>query len=153
MRLRSLLTLIGAVALVVAGASCSSGPGHPPDGSVRDGTTYDLALDLPPGCPPGQGNDKGVGSICTRGGGQCKNPLVCACDTILGLTLNGVPCICTLAGLNQHPANPSPCAASTPACGSNATCCDYMSTAYYCSPNVCLPGGSCINFSAPDGGT
>ena len=141
--------MLCAVGSLAVGA-CSSGAGPRPDGSV-DGTTYDLALDLPPGCPPAQANDKGVGAPCTRGGGQCKSPLVCACDTILGLTLNGVPCICTLAGLNEHPgSNPSACAASTPACGSNATCCDYMSTAYYCSPNVCLPGGSCIVF---DGGT
>jgi len=138
--------------LCLAAGACSSGAGQRPDGSARDGTTYDLALDLPPGCPPGQGNDKGVGSTCTRGGGQCSNGLVCACDTILGLTLNGVPCICTLAGLNPHPANPSPCAAATPACGTNAICCDYMTTAYYCSPNICLPGGSCINFSPAGGG-
>jgi hypothetical protein len=154
MRLKSFLVSIGLFAWAAFGASCSSGPGRPPDGSVRDGTTYDLALDLPPGCPPGQPNDKGVGATCTRGGGECKSSgLVCACDTILGLTLNGVPCICTLAGLNQHPGNPSPCAAATPSCGSNATCCDYMSTAYYCSPNICLPGGSCINFTPADSGT
>jgi hypothetical protein len=154
MRLKSLLVFIGAVALAGIGASCSSGPGHPPDGSVRDGTTYDLALDLPPGCPPGQPNEKGVGATCTRGGGQCKSSgLFCACDTILGLTLNGVPCICTLAGLNTQPNNPSPCDATKPTCGSNATCCNYMSTAYYCSPNICLPSGSCINFTAADGGT
>ena len=149
MSLKRLLMLCAASFLLAAGA-CSSGAGPRPDGSV-DGTTYDLALDLPAGCPPGQPNDKGVGAPCTRGGGQCKSPLVCACDTILGLTLNGVPCICTVAGLNQHPGNNmSPCANATPACGSNATCCDYMSTAFYCSPNVCLPGGSCIVF---DGGT
>jgi hypothetical protein len=144
------LTLIGAFALFVVGPACSSGPGHPPDGSVRDGTTYDLALDLPPGCPPSQPNDKNVGAICTRGGHQCTGNTICACDTILGLTLNGVPCICTLAGLNPQPNNPSPCNAAAPACGSNATCCNYMSTAYYCSPNICPPGGSCIVF---DGGT
>jgi len=133
-------------------AACSSGAGPRPDASV-DGMTYDLALDLPPGCPPSQANEKGVGAICTRGGHQCTGNTICACDTIAGLTLNGVPCICTQAGLNPHPTNPSPCNAAAPSCGTGATCCDYMSTAYYCSPNVCLPGGSCINFSAPDSGT
>jgi hypothetical protein len=137
--------------LSLAMGACSSGAGPRPDASV-DGMTYDLALDLPPGCPPGQANDKGVGAPCTRGGGQCKNPLVCACDTILGLTLNGVPCICTLAGLNAQPNNPSPCATATQSCGTGATCCNYMSTAYYCSPNICLPGGACIDFTPADGG-
>jgi hypothetical protein len=140
------------IAALVAGlVACSSGPGRPPDGGTHDGMTLDLALDLPPGCPPGQANDKGVGSTCTRGGHECTGNLICACDTIDGLTLNGVPCICTQAGLNPMPNNPSPCAASKPSCGMNATCCDYKNVAYYCSPNVCLPGNACIDFST-DGG-
>jgi hypothetical protein len=125
--------------------ACSSNNGHKPDAS-SDGVTYDLSLDLPPGCPPGAANEKGVGAPCTRKGGECASPLVCACDTIDGLTLNGVPCMCTIAELNQHPSNPDPCAGNGTNCGSGATCCNYQNLAAYCSPNICLPGGQCIDF-------
>ena len=149
MTYKGLLMLCAVLSLAVG--ACSSGAGHRPDASV-DGMTYDLALDLPAGCPPSQPNDKGVGALCTRGGHQCTGNLVCACDTVDGLTLNGVPCICTMVGLNPKPSNPSPCNAAAPACGTSATCCDYMNIAYYCSPNVCLPGGACIDFTPADGG-
>jgi hypothetical protein len=149
MTLKGLLMLCAVLSL--AAGACSSGAGHRPDGSV-DATTYDLSLDLPAGCPPSQPNDKGVGALCTRGGHECTGSLVCACDTVDGLTLNGVPCICTMVGLNPKPNNPSPCNAAAPSCGASATCCDYMNIAYYCSPNVCLPGGACINFTPAGGG-
>jgi hypothetical protein len=137
--------------LFVAAVGCSSSSGKRPDANV-DGLTYDLSLDLPPGCPPAQANEKGVGAPCTRNGHQCTNGLICACDTTLGLTLNGVPCICTLAALNPN-AN-LPCDNQPSGyCGSNATCCNYMKQAYYCSPNVCLPGGQCIDFTAADNKT
>jgi hypothetical protein len=134
-------------------AACSSGGGSPPDAS-RDGVVYDLALDLPVGCPPDAGNTLGVGAHCTRGGNECvksgmPSGLVCACDTIDGVTLIGVPCICTRAGLNTSASSQDPCGTVQPACGAGATCCNYMSIAYYCSPDVCLPGGACIDFSAP----
>jgi hypothetical protein len=132
---------------------CSSSVGPPPDGGNPDGTTYDLALDLPVGCPPSDANNLGVGAACTRGGNECKRAgmpsgLVCACDTVDGVTLSGVPCICTYAELNPSPSDSSACHAAQPNCGSDATCCDYLNEAYYCSPNVCLPGGVCIDFSA-----
>ncbi|HVZ89356.1 MAG TPA: hypothetical protein VHG72_20495 [Polyangia bacterium] len=155
MRPVSFLKLAVVLVLGTLGA-CSSGHGSPPDGASRDGTTYDLSLDLPPGCPPTQANEKGVGAPCTRNGHQCTGGLLCACDTNLdntGLTLNGVPCVCTIAGLNSNPKSSDPCAsAGANVCGTDATCCNYLSTAYYCSPNVCLPGGACINFSPADGG-
>jgi len=141
------------VLLAIAGACSSSRSSRD---AATDGVVYDLALDLPVGCPPDAGNALGVGAPCTRGGGQCpgiKSNLVCACDTIDGVTLVGIPCICTVAGLNSsNPNNPSPPCSTQPAgvCGSGATCCNYMSIAYYCSPNICLPGGACINFSPPD---
>ena len=150
---KSILVFFGVLALSAAGA-CSSGHGGPPDGSSRDGLTYDLSLDLPPGCPPAQGNEKGVGAPCTRGGHECTGNLVCACDTVDGLTLNGVPCICTLAGLNTKVGAepPPPCSSqSADVCGSGATCCNYGTIAYYCSPNVCLPGGACIDFTSTSG--
>lgn len=147
MCIRSLLATFALCGALAAGTGCSSNNGYRPDAHV-DGLTYDLSLDLPPGCPPAQPNEKGVGSPCTRGGHQCTNGLLCACDTNLGLTLNGVPCICTVAGLNPQPNNPSPCSTqSSSVCGSGATCCNYMNQAFYCSPNVCLPGGQCLDFS------
>ena len=147
MRIRSLASVLALCGAFAALSACSSSSGQRPDAS-RDGLTYDLSLDLPPGCPPAQANDKGIGTPCTRGGHQCTNGLYCACDTNLGLTLNGVPCICTIAGLNPQTKNPDPCSTQpTNVCGSGATCCNYQSTAYYCSPNVCLPGGACIDFS------
>ncbi len=137
--------------LSAAALACSSSSGQRPDANV-DGLTYDLSLDLPTGCPPAQANEKGVGSPCTRGGHECTNGLLCACDSNLGLTLNGVPCICTVAGVNPQK-GVAPCSAQ-PAniCGSNATCCNYMEQAFFCSPNVCLPGGQCIDFGTNGGG-
>ncbi len=148
--MRNLARMFAFCGAAVALASCSSHSGQRPDAS-RDGLTYDLALDLPPGCPPARANERGVGSPCTRGGHECTNGLLCACDTNLGLTLNGVPCVCTFAGFPPHPDRPDPCMQSSPNCGSGATCCNYLDTAWYCSPNVCLPGGQCLQFSA-DGG-
>ena len=133
---------------------CSSNNAYKPDGGPKvDALTYDLSLDLPPGCPPGQGNDKGIGKTCTRGGHECASPLICACDTVSGLTLNGLPCFCTIAMLNTQPSNVPCSTVPSNVCGSEATCCNFMKTAYYCSPNVCLPGGQCIDFTGPDGGT
>ena len=139
------------VALATTLAACSSGSSSPP----RDAAVYDLALDLPPGCPPAGGNEKGVGIPCTKGGGECAKAgvppnLLCTCDEAYGLQLNGVPCLCTLVGINLSTAVTDPCGAQTsPPCGSNATCCNYMSQGYFCSPDICLPGGACIDFSAP----
>lgn len=151
MRVRILVITI-LLGSAVATLGCSSNNGHKPDAS-SDGLYYDLSLDLPPGCPPGQANEKGVGAPCTRNGHQCTNGLLCTCDTNSGLTLNGLPCICTVAGLNPQPSNPNPCSTqSSGVCGTNATCCNYMATAFYCSPNVCLPGGQCIDFGSNGGG-
>ncbi len=138
---------LGFAALVAVG--CHSG------GTVslpQDAHVYDLQLDLPPGCPPASPNENGVGIPCTKGGGQCNSKgLLCTCDQAFGLQLNGVPCICTIAGINTSSTATDPCSpqASGKAagfCGTDATCCPYMTAGYYCSPNVCLPGGSCIQF-------
>src|ERR1022692_2853955 len=146
----SSLSYGGLMVLMALAGGCSSSASS--RDAATDGVVYDLALDLPVGCPPDAGNAIGVGAHCTRGGNQCGavgSNLVCACDTIDGVTLVGVPCICTRAGLNTSTTNPDPCNQVQPACGANATCCNYMNIAYYCSPNICLPGGACINFSAP----
>jgi hypothetical protein len=142
------------LALLALGA-CSSGSSS---GGQHDAAVYDLALDLPPGCPPTTGNEKGVGLPCTKGGGECTKPgvpggLLCTCDPTFGLQLNGVPCVCTLAGANLSTAVTDPCGAKPATlCGSNATCCNYMAEGYFCSPDVCLPGGACIDFTPADAG-
>jgi hypothetical protein len=160
MSIKELWPLGGLLVAALAFGGCHSG------GTVtgpKDAQVYDLALDLPPGCPPASGNEKGVGIICTKGGGECTKPgvpggLLCTCDPAFGLQLNGVPCVCTIAGPNLSATVSDPCSAAAngkPAgfCGTDATCCPYMTVGYYCSPNICLPGGSCINFTAADSGT
>ncbi len=136
--------------------ACHTGSSAPPP--PQDAAILDLAVDLPPGCPPATPNEKGVGIPCTRGGGQCTKPgvpsgLLCTCDPLplLNVVLSGVPCVCTIGGPNVT-TNSDPCSANSVSCGSEATCCNYRKTAFYCSPNVCLPGGSCIDFTGPDGG-
>ncbi len=155
------LTSLGAaltIALVMAGCHSSSTVTPP-----RDAQVFDLSLDLPEGCPPATGNEKGVGIACTKGGGECTKSgvpggLLCTCDQAFGLQLNGVPCVCTIAGISLSSSTTDPCSAQAngkPAgfCGTNATCCPYMTQGYYCSPNACLPGGACIDFTSADGGT
>jgi len=78
------------VLMALAGGCSSSASSRD---AATDGLVYDLALDLPVGCPPDAGNALGVGAHCTRGGNQCGavgSNLVCACDTIDGVTLVGV---------------------------------------------------------------
>jgi len=154
MRIKELFAFgLGLAALAAAGCHAGATVTQPTDAHV-----FDLELDLPAGCPPGTANENGVGIPCTKGGGQCSSKgLLCTCDQAFGLLLNGVPCICTIAGINTSSTATDPCSAQAngkPAgfCGSNATCCPYMTVGYYCSPNVCLPGGACINFTPPDAG-
>jgi hypothetical protein len=141
------------LAAVLAATGCSGGKGSAGDGGpVNDGAgIYELGLDLPPGCPPSAGNEKGVGIPCTKNGNECKSGMRCSCDAILGALLVGVPCFCTLAQFAQN-GSKDPCKDSVPSsyCGSNATCCDYMNAAAYCVPSICLPGNQCLVF---DGGT
>ena len=137
---------------VVSASACSGGGSHSGDGSTD--AIFDLGLEWPANCPPEAGNDKGIGIACTRGGGQCKNGLLCTCDPAFGALLAGVPCFCTLAQIAQN-GSKDPCADSVPTnyCGSTATCCDVINEAAYCVPNVCLIGGACLVFVPADGGT
>jgi hypothetical protein len=160
--LRLLGVALAGLGLAVAMAGCHPGSSAPPP--PKDATILDLSVDLPPGCPPATPNEKGVGIPCTRGGGQCTasgmpSGLLCTCDPlpILGVVLSGVPCVCTIGGPNGSATATDPCSQAAngkPAgfCGTNATCCPYRTTAYYCSPDVCLPGGACIDFTPPPGG-
>ena len=48
----------------------------------------------------------------------------------------------------------NPCAdVGSTFCGSNATCCNVLTTAAYCVPNICLINQQCIEFVPLDGGT
>ena len=125
----------------------------------KDAAVFDVSIELPDGCPPVQPNEKGVGIPCTMGGGQCTasgvpSGLRCTCDPYFGIQLYGVPCVCTIVGLNPDPANiPNACTQPQLAsiCGTEATCCPYVNAGYYCSPNACLPGGACIEFTLGPG--
>jgi hypothetical protein len=149
-----MLRLASAVALLVAASACSSGGGHRGDASTD--AIIDVYLPWPDGCPSGVSNEKGVGTPCTRGGGQCKSPLLCTCDPLLGAQLAGVPCFCTLAAFAQN-GSKDPCKDSVPDpanyCGSGATCCDVLTSGAYCTPNVCLINDACLIFVPRDGGT
>jgi hypothetical protein len=143
-----------ALALALAATACTTSGGHsagPRDGGSNDGIV-EVSLDLPAGCPPEAGNEKGVGLPCTVGGTECRSPLRCSCDRFLGALLVGVPCFCTLAALAQN-GSTDPCkdSVSPGYCGSNATCCNYLNGAAYCVPTICLPDSMCLVF--PDAGT
>jgi hypothetical protein len=136
--------LLLALALAAAAGCSAGGGGQIPDAHVVD--AYEVGLDLPPGCPPATGNDKGVGKPCTMGGNQCGGGgLLCTCDVFNGIQLVGVPCICTLATLGSGDPDAGDICANLPSnfCGTNAKCCAYMTLGTYCAPNICLPGGAC----------
>ena len=79
----------------------------------KDAAVFDVSIELPDGCPPVQPNEKGVGIPCTMGGGQCTasgvpSGLRCTCDPYFGIQLYGVPCVCTIVGLNpDRPTSPT----------------------------------------------
>jgi hypothetical protein len=130
-----------AVSVLACLTGCSAGGG----GKLQDagtGFTIDYRFsDLPPGCPPVTGNDKGIGAPCTHGGGQCKSGHICACDTTAGVTPpQGTPCFCTILVLQSCDTIP----AGT--CGQNAMCCSYMQQAALCVPDACLQSATCPAF-------
>lgn len=148
------ILLLGVIAVglgaagIGGGVGCSSGGG----GALQDASA-DFAIDyqfgdLPPGCPPTTGNDKGIGKVCSKGGHQCSGTQICTCDTNFGVTppVNS-PCFCTAWFLNQAGAQ-SPTCDSVPAgsCGQGATCCGYMNVAAICVPNICLDAMTCPVF-------
>jgi hypothetical protein len=143
------------LAVLAAGAlaACSSGSHSAPCGST-DAAVYEVGIEAPAGCPPAQANELGIGKPCGMCGNDCASPLHCTCDPYLGVQLSGVPCVCTLVQLATQ-GSTNPCGPPLPSnfCGSNATCCSYLTTAAYCVPDVCLPGGQCIVFVPIDGGT
>ncbi len=103
---------LATTAVIVVPLGCSAGGGGViPDAHPVD--AYEVSLDLPPGCPPANGNEKQVGKPCT-------------------VTVNSNPDAGDLCATQPS---------ST--CGSNASCCAYMTIGTYCVPNICLPGNEC----------
>jgi hypothetical protein len=143
------LTCSLALLCTVAFAACAGGGGAVDAGFI-DGGVFEVALNLPDGCPPPSGNEKGVGTPCTMGGAQCKSPLRCSCDKNLGVTLVGVPCFCTMFQLAQTSSG-DPCGPPLPAnfCGSTATCCPYMTAVAFCVPSICLEANMCPVIAPP----
>jgi hypothetical protein len=144
-----------AVAAVSLGASlgCSSG-NHPPPCGSTDAAVVEVGIEPPPGCPPAEANELGIGKACGMCGDECGSSLHCTCTPYLGVQLTGVPCVCTKVQIAKT-GSTDPCQDSTPTnfCGSNATCCNYVTSAAYCVPDVCLPGGQCVVFVPVDAGT
>lgn len=139
---RSWLLLLCVVAAVPL-AACSSGSSSNGDAAVQDLLVIDYTFgDLPVGCPPPAPNSKGVGSVCSKGGGQCKNGLICACDTTLGIVPpDNTPCVCTRFATFQ---NGNGCGSlQADYCGEGAICCDYMGSIGLCVPTVCLENATC----------
>jgi hypothetical protein len=150
---RNLFVALAAVlVLVLLPLGCSAGGGGQiPDAHAVD--AYEVSLDLPAGCPPDGGNEKGVGRPCTRGGNECNNAgnLRCTCDVFQGILLEGVPCICTLVTLGSGDPDAGNLCDNLASnfCGTNASCCAYMTLGTYCVPNICLPGNECPVVVAP----
>jgi len=141
--LRSQWLLPFCVAAALPLLACSSGSSSNGDAAVQDLVVIDYTFgDLPPGCPPAAPNNVGVGSVCTKGGGECQNGLICACDTTLGFVPpDNTPCICTRfksfsdqRGCGSLPAG---------FCGEGAICCSYMNAIGLCVPTVCLENAMC----------
>ena len=142
--------IVLAALLVSAGVGCSS-PTKRACGP-QDAGIVEVHLEAPVGCPPAEANELGVGKACTMCGNECESPLRCTCDPYLGIQLAGVPCVCTR--IQVAPTGSTDPCADSPAnfCGSNATCCNVLTTAAYCVPNICLIDNACIVFVLPDAG-
>ena len=141
-----------ALAAVFWTPACSS-PAKKPCGST-DAAVIEVGIEPPPGCPPELANELGIGKPCGTCGDECASPLHCTCDSYLGLRLSGVPCVCTLVQLApQGSTNPCGPPLASNFCGSGTTCCNYVNTAAYCVPDVCLPNGQCVEFVPIDAGT
>lgn len=136
--------------LTSAVVGCSAGV-KPACGQL-DASVVEVGIEAPAGCPPAAANELGIGEPCSMCGNQCKAPLRCACDALLGVQLSGVPCVCTLLQFAAQ-GSTDPCSdQGANWCGSNTTCCNALTIAAYCIPDVCLPNGACVEF-IPDGGT
>jgi hypothetical protein len=134
--------------VVLLGTACSpenSAPGKladaAADGPGRDGLGGLNLPEVPPGCPPGVGNELGIGKPCTATGTECTGGLQCSCKSWFGYTMPAsMPCFCTSVSFGN----------TCTSCGSKASCCTYVIpietasvTVSACFPSVCLPGDEC----------
>jgi len=143
------------IALCVLFASAAIGckAGVKPSCTTTDAGVIEVGIETPAGCPPAQANELGIGEPCTKCGNECASPLRCACDSLLGVQLSGVPCVCTLLQFAEQ-GSTDPCKdQGANWCGSNTRCCNVLALAAYCIPNVCLPNGECVEFFPLDAGT
>ncbi|MEO5767024.1 MAG: hypothetical protein ABIS92_01610 [Polyangia bacterium] len=130
---------------VVVSACSSSGGRIPADADTQDSFSIDYQFgDLPPGCPPAAGNDKRVGTPCSRTASktQCGGGLICACQDFNGFVPpDDTPCFCTIPILGKV------CGDVPPGyCGQAASCCSYMNVGSICVPDSCLPEMQCPVF-------
>jgi hypothetical protein len=141
------------LAALLAGALAGCGSPAKKACGPRDAGIIEVGIEPPPGCPPAEANELGIGKPCTMCGNECASPLRCTCDPYLGMQLSGVPCVCTM--IQVAPIGSTDPCADAPAnfCGTNATCCSVLTSAAYCVPNVCLINGQCIVFVPADAGT
>jgi hypothetical protein len=127
-------------AWAVVSACSSSGGKRPVDADTQDAFAIDYHFgDLPPGCPPAAGNERKVGTPCSKTAdkGQCGGGMICACQPYFGVVPpDDTPCFCTIPF----------CANSPGFCGQGATCCSYMSSGSICVPDACLPQMQCPVF-------
>lgn len=139
-RIGLLAAALGAWAIV---AACSSSGGKRTGDAAapQDGFALDFRFgDLPPGCPPTAGNEKGVGAPCTKGARSCPTNMICACDEFNGLVPpEDTPCFCTLPILGRVCSDP----ALAGYCGQGASCCGYMTFGAICVPDICLDAMMC----------
>ncbi|MEP6652547.1 MAG: hypothetical protein ABJA82_04260 [Myxococcales bacterium] len=142
-RLTLVVAALGSWAVV--SACSSSGGKRPEDAGTKDSFSIDYHFgDLPPGCPPAAGNDKQVGTPCSKTAPktQCGGDLVCACQVFNGVVPpDDTPCFCTL------PIPGKLCSMVSPGtCGQGATCCSYKTAGSICVPDACLAEMGCPVF-------
>jgi len=78
-----------AALFLCVGVGCSSSA-KPPACGTRDAGVIEVGLEPPPGCPPAEANELGIGKPCTMCGNECASPLRCTCDSYLGVQLSDV---------------------------------------------------------------
>jgi hypothetical protein len=128
------------VSSFAVGCSDDSTPSTARDGGTDAASNITLP-DVPPGCPPGAGNELGIGTPCTATGTECTGGLQCSCKDWFGYKMPPeMPCFCTSVAFGG----------TCESCGSSATCCSYsipIQTATInvsaCFPAVCAPGNQC----------
>ncbi len=135
---------IRAFAVSLFALSCGQGssPSGGKDATPTADTQGTLSMpEIPPGCPPGVGNENGIGKPCTATGTECTGTLQCSCKSWFNYPMPAsMPCFCTNVSFGPTCSN----------CGSDAPCCTYTIplsggslTVSACFPAVCAPDNTC----------